>query len=236
MSSHKNLGGVNISAVVVLAYFVFLMGGLFFFSKTQPTLCFSVFGTLLVLISILFVFNSKGVIRRFVVGVLFGFAGICMIIFPLLLLYAPSFKDVDGQRLGITIVILFIIAIGFSALIFIISNLIHKKICCTMPVDADVTNRIFRRAGQGVAGGTQSYLSSYRYQYTFMYRGKKYQVEDEWASNMDKLHVGDKIKLYIKPDEPTVFYRKCPHRNIAGVTMGLVWLAIGILCLAVYVF
>ena len=238
MSNQKNSTGSKILSALVLIYFAALVGGLIVFSEIRPALCISVFGTLFIFISIA-TFSSavkqKMTAVQIVCGIMSGFAGICMVVFPILLLYSPAFKEVDGQKLGITIVLLFVTAIGFSFLALTLIRLIVNKSRCTYPVMAEVTDEIFQAKNRS-SNLRRRRFASYRYQFRFFYNGNEYIVEDTTASNLDKLRVGQQEEIYINPDDPEIFYRRRPKMTIASIAMGIIWLAVGVGVLLLYAF
>lgn len=239
MDKSTNSLGSKILSGLVLAYFIFLVGGLYFCSQIQPTLCVSVFGTLLIFICVCCITGAvkeSFKVVNLVVGVLFGFAGICMTVVPLLLQYAPNFQQVDGERLAITIVILFVNAIGLSILVTVIGSLIQKRMRCTMPVNAVTVDRILNRALSGVEQNRWHRSRRFRYGFSFSYRGTEYLVEETLGTNMDRLSEGEKVELYINPDNPNQFYRRRPMTNFVLILLGASWLIIGIICLIAYVF
>lgn len=239
MSNQKNSTGSKILSALVLIYFAALAGGLIVLSEIRPTLCISVFGTLFIFIAIAIfssAFKQKMKAVQIVCGIGSGLVGICMVVFPILLLYSPSFKEVDGQKLGITIVLLFVIAIGFSFLAITLTGLVVNKSRCTYPVMADVTDGIFQAKSKSSNLSRRSRFPSYRYQFRFFYNGNEYNVEDTTASNLDKLSVGQQTEIYINPDDPEIFYRKRPKMTVATIAMGIICLAVGILTLLVYAF
>ena len=233
----KSLGSKVLSALVII-YFIALVGGLIVFSEIRPALCISVFGTLFIFIAIA-IFSSavkqKMKAVQIVCGIMSGFAGICMVVFPILLLYSPAFKEVDGQKLGITIVLLFVTAIGFSFLAVTLIGLVVNKSRCTYPVMADVTDKIFQAKNRS-SDLHRRRFASYRYQFRFFYNGDEYIVEDTTASNLDKLQTGQSTEIYINPDDPEIFYRRRPKMTIASIAMGIIWLAVGVGVLLLYAF
>lgn len=238
MSNQKNSTGSKILSALVLIYFAALVGGLIVFSEIRPTLCISVFGTLFIFIAIATISSAvkqKMKAVQIVCGIMSGFAGICMVVFPILLLYSPAFKEVDGQKLGITIVLLFVTAIGFSFLAVTLIGLVVNKSRCTYPVMADVTDKIFQAKNRS-SNLRRRRFASYRYQFRFFYNGNEYIVEDTTASNLDKLRVGQQEEIYINPDDPEIFYRRRPKMTIASIAMGIIWLAVGVGVLLLYAF
>lgn len=238
MDNHKKAVGSKILSALVLLYFAALVGGLIVFSEIRPALCISVFGTLLIFIAIAIISSAvkqKVKAVQIICGIMSGFAGICMVVFPILFLYSPSFKEVDGQKLGITIVLLFVTAIGFSFLAVTLIGLVGNKSRCTYPVMAEVTDEIFQAKNRS-SDLRRHRFASYRYQFRFFYNGNEYIVEDTTASNLDKLHTGQQEEIYINPDDPEIFHRRRPKMTIASIAMGIIWFAVGLGTLILYAF
>lgn len=239
MDNQKKSLGSKVLSALVLIYFAALAGGLIVFSEIRPALCISVFGTLFIFIAIAIISSAvkqKMKAVQIVCGIMSGFAGICMVAFPILLLYSPAFKEVDGQKLGITIVLLFITAIGFSFLAVTLIGLIVNKSRCTYPVMAEVTDEIFQAKNRSSNLRRRNRLPSYRYQFRFFYNGNEYIVEDTTASNLDKLQTGQPTEIYINPDDPEIFYRRRPKMTIASIAMGIIWFVVGVGVLFLYAF
>lgn len=238
MDNQKKSAGSKVLSALVLIYFAALVGGLIVFSEIRPALGISVFGTLFIFIAIATISSAvkqKMKAVQIVCGIMSGFAGICMVVFPILLLYSPAFKEVDGQKLGITIVLLFVTAIGFSFLAVTLIGLVVNKSRCTYPVMAEVTDRIFQAKNRS-SNLRRRRFASYRYQFRFFYNGNEYIVEDTTASNLDKLQTGQQTEIYINPDDPEIFYRRRPKMTIASIAMGIIWLAVGVGVLLLYAF
>ena len=236
MEAEQTIGNKIASALVVI-YMIALVGSMFWFSQTNPKLVITSFGTLILLIGVACMVGGKqdGFNLGNVIGsLLFSLAGICMIVFPLLFLYAPGFANVDGGKIGMILVALFTMAVGVTFWIGLYSITLYRKMRCSFRIQAQVVDaEVHRRIRNYITSvrGRRKRARSFIFAYTF--NGQEYRVKDPIGSNMDACAENTFVWIQINPENPQEFYRSRPITHISLFVIGAVVFAMGVLCLVV---
>lgn len=235
-------GNSKIGTILVIIYMVALVGSIYIFSQTKPILAVVSLGTLVILIGIACMVGGKQEgfkIGNIIGAVLCSFLGSCMVVLPLLFLYAPSFANVDAKKVILAIGMILTIAIGFTFWIALYSLTLHKMMRCRNKVSAYVDDyETDYKAGQinlTDLDGVKRRKSARSMIFTFHYMGREYRVQESLASNMDLPTVGSQVILWINPENPEEFFRGRPLTFIALFMMGAIALGVGIACLYAFV-
>ncbi len=238
METEQTIGNKIASALVVI-YMIALVGSMFLFSQTNPKLVITSFGTMILLLGVACIVGGKqdGFTFGNVIGsLLFSLAGICMIVFPLLLLYAPSFANVDGSKIGVTLVALFTMAVGVTFWSGLYAITLYRKKRCNLRIQAQVVDveehRRIRNSITSVRGRRKRARS---FIFAFTLNGQEYRVKDPIGSNMDFCDENAFVWLQINPENPQEFYRFRPITYTCLFAVGAVFFAMGALCLVVLI-
>lgn len=119
------------------------------------------------------------------------------------------------------IVCLDIFLIGMS--LVILKSMIQRKIRCTEKVIGEVTYLKYEDSGDD---GTVCFPYFY-----YIYQGRRYDVKSNVSSN--SLGVGDKVEIYIDPNDPEFFY--VPKTNKTGIFMISIMLLLAIIFTSAYI-
>jgi len=238
----NNRGESKIATILVIIYMIALAGSIFLFSQTKPLLTVVSFGTLVILIGIACIVGGKQ--EGFKVGNIIGaclcsFAGSCMVVFPLLFLYAPSFKNVDASKVILAVGMILTIAIGLTFWFALYSVSLHKIMKCKDKVLAYVDDSEIAFNGGRMdltdLSGTRRKKAARSMIFTFHYYGNEYKVQEILASNMDLPQIGSQILLRVNPDNPEEFFRMRPLTFLSLFVMGAIAIGIGCACLFVFI-
>lgn len=240
MSDNTQTVGSKIMSGILIIYMIALVGSLFWFSQTEPKLVISSFGTLILLIGIACMTGSKEEgpkLGNILGALLFSLGGICMIAFPLLLLYSPAFQEVDAGKLGAALVALMFMAIGVTFWIGLFAITLYRLPHCTEKIQACATGCIVHRRNRNSNASIHGHRRKARsFIFTFTYGGQEYEVQDPIGSNMmDGCNEGDLVWIQINPENPKEFYRSRPITYTALFIVGAAALGIGLVCLLVLI-
>lgn len=228
----------KIKGILFLIFFVGAIFGMIIFAETQPSLCFSCFGAILLFFAIattMDIFSREEKFARdFIPPIILFYAGICLTGLPILFLYSPAFAQVNQTRISIQAVTLGFALVGAVITISETVHLMMQKKQCTMPITAKCIEQKHISDFQGVGGNTSRRTRSFAYIFEFYYNGQRYEVVDEIASNMDSVSPGMSYEIYINPYDPGSFYRKTPKQIIAIYVLGVMFLLVGIGTFLIY--
>lgn len=238
MADNTQSTGSKILSALLIVYMIALVGSLFWFSQTEPKLVISSFGTMILLIGIACMTGSKETgpkLSNVLGALLFSLGGICMIAFPILLLYSPDFQKVDATKLGASMVAMLFMAIGATVWIGLFALTLYKLPRCTEKVQACATGCIIHRRNRNSDASRQGRRRKARsFLFTFTYGGQEYEVQDPIGSNMmDGCNEGDLLWIRINPENPKEFYRSRPITHTALFIVGAAALGMGLVCLMV---
>lgn len=238
MSDNTQSTGSKIMSALLIIYMIALVGSLFWFSQTEPTLAISSFGTMILLIGIACMTGGKEEgpkLGNILGALLFSLGGICMIAFPILLLYSPAFQEVDGGKLGASLAALMFMAIGVTFWIGLFAITLYKLPRCTERIQACAADCIVHRRNRNSNASIHGHRRKARsFIFTFTYGGQEYEVQDPIGSNMiDGFNEGDMVWLKINPENPKEFYRSRPVTHTALFIVGAAAFVIGLVCLLV---
>lgn len=238
----NNRGESKIATVLVIIYMVALAGSIYIFSQTKPLLTVVSFGTLVILIGIACMVGGKQEgfkIGNVVGAVLCSFAGSCMIVLPLLFLYAPSFANVDANRVILAVGMIMTIAIGLTFWFALYSVTIHKLMRCKDKVLAYVDDSELSFNSGSIEltdlSNTKRRKAARSMIFTFNYFNREYKVQESLGSNMDLPKIGSRVVLRINPENPEEFYRTRPLTFISIFVIGAIAFGIGFACLFAFV-
>lgn len=237
MTANAQTTGSKILSALLIIYMLALVGSMFWFSQTEPKLVISSFGTLMVLIGLACLTGGKEErlkAANIIGSIVFCLGGSCMVVFPILLLYSPAFRSVDGGKLGAALVALLFVAIGLTLWFAVYSLTFYRRTRCTQDVQACATDYITHRRNRNSNASVRGRRRLARsYVFTFTYNGQEYEVPDPIGTNIENCSEGELLWIKINPENPKEFYRPRPVTHTVLALLGAVTFGIGLACLMI---
>lgn len=130
--------------------------------------------------------------------------------------------DKTGRKRQSSILAVICISLVFILMgSFVIFKQVHQSKICTEKVDAVIVENIRKKMGTGHRKRTK-----YQAVYSYVYEGREYEVKSKNSSNPAVHSEGDRVTIYVDPDNPTEIY---DPKDRSGMVICVVFIGIGIL-------
>lgn len=183
------------------AYWIWVLGSfavIILCALIEPLrwICVPVTGQLMAGLGLAFLIKSKKRFKTVCFYLVFIIVGVLLFVASLLSKFVPGFEPPKETVAGI------VMFVGLCAMVWPIISYNYDKKKCTEEVEAECIDLIRNRSSQ--SGGSRSYTPMYRY----TYRGKVYEVCNSSYTNYGNPYVGERLTLYVAPEDPEYFFDK----------------------------
>lgn len=222
--------GVDMSAVSIIAgfaivgFFIAMVVGMVKFSKTNPPLCVSCLGLLILVFGIVAVLSTKITWDSWPV-IIFPTVGALLTALPIIDMQVKKNTGetffTDRNILAMISAAFFIAGILMLVMPFVKRHFLLKV--CTLPIMATCIDLDLRLSSNR---RSRSHVYAPKWKYTV--NGKEYEHQENSYTNMNVPKIGSEYEILVNPYDPDQIYRNDPSSMKFMVIFGIIFMLAGI--------